>query len=233
MTKTSSVVVLIFSCVALFTKAQSFERKTLISGLGNYSRVKNTTTFENISFNTNTSKSLSFELSAVYFVTSRIAIGAAGTINSSSFSYARQQINGTIISNSIDSSITRETGGAARIDVLLIDKDKFAFGLKASGGSYIVVKRSVLISETLNPPTSFSNITEQTTKGTGVRLSVVPVLYYKISKHVLAQLSYASLFYSKTISEILPPAKQNSIVETAYGANFNYSSFALGLSLLL
>jgi hypothetical protein len=232
MHKSSAVSLLIFVCATLHTKAQSFEHKTLISGMVNYSKVSSSSNNENSSTFTNSLRTLRTELSAVYFFSSKIGLGFSGALNNISDSYSTRQVIDPFITATTDSFVTRETGGAIRLDVMLLEKNKFSFGFKNSGGSYIFVKKRVFSSETINPPSSFTNTTEETTKGNTLRISVVPVLYYEITKHILAQLSYASIFYSKATSQIVPPAKQNGFVETAYGLNVNYSSLELGLSLL-
>lgn len=232
MKKLSFISLIFFGFATVFTKAQNFEHKTLISAIGNFSQNKATSVFDNTVSSTNSSRILQTEISAVYFLGPKIGVGFSGSLNNFSTSYVSQQTTGLFSSSSTDSNITRETGGAIRLDLMLIEKSKFSFGFKCSGGTYIMVRRSVFVSESVNPPTTFTNTREQTTKGNVLRIAVVPVLYYEISKHVLAQLQYASIFYSKTNSELMPPANQNSTVETNYGLNLNSSSLALGLSLL-
>ena len=239
MQKLSIVSLLIFGCATTLTKAQSFEHKTLVSGMGYFSKSSSVSANKNITFNNTSSfnnrnsyKTLNFELSAVYFVTSKIAIGASASLFNTSYTFFRQQSSGNITSVTIDSTISRETGGALRFDFLAVEKEKFSFGFKTTGGNYIVVTKSVSKNESFSPPNSATNTTEQTSKGSSLRFAIAPILYYKISKHILGQFSYASLFYRKTNSKIEPPAAENSSVETEYGANLNFSSLALGLSIL-
>lgn len=238
MTKISFASIFLLALAPAFSTAQNFDHKTLISGMGNFAKSSSTTDRNGKYSYTNSSRILQTELSAVYFLSPKIGLGFSGSLNNTSYSYTNNQTAGLSSSSTVDSTVTRESGGALRLDIILLEKNKFSLGIKSSAGTYIVVSRSVYVSQITNPPitptgtpvTSTSS-SEDITKGNVLRISVAPVLYYEISKHVLLQLQYSNIYYSKTNSEIMPPAAQNSTIETAYGLNLNYLSVAIGLSL--